>query len=83
MRQKNQYFSVLFAALLLFQDIHSHLTVNFNGNVNESGKRETEGKDLVEIDTNIAREKSKYFSYLKKAGKIMFQVNSLHTRTMI
>ena len=58
MLQKNKKFSVLFAALLLFQDIHAHLTVNFDGNLNERNKRETEGKDLVEIDTNKTREKS-------------------------
>ena len=58
MRQKNKYFSVLFAALLLFQDIHAHLTANFDGNVNERSKRETEGKDLIEIDTKKIREKS-------------------------
>ena len=58
MLQKNKYFSVLFAALLLFQDMHAHLAVNFDGNVNERSKRETEGRDLVEFDTNKTREKS-------------------------
>ena len=58
MQQNNKYFSVLFAALLLFQDIHAHLTVNFEENVNERSKRETEGKDLVETDTSKTREKS-------------------------
>ena len=59
MRQTNiKCFAVLFATLVLLQDIHSHLAVNFDENASRRSKRKTEGKDTVEIYTSKAREKS-------------------------
>ena len=51
-------FAVLFATLVLLQDIHSHLAVNFDDNAIKRSKRITEGKDTVEIYTSKTREKS-------------------------
>ena len=59
MRQTNiKCFAVLFATLVLWQDTNADLSVNFDENANERSKIETERKDLVEIDTSKARDKS-------------------------
>lgn len=51
-------FAVFFAALVLLQNTYAEVSVNFDENADERSKTETESKDLVEIDTNEAREKS-------------------------
>ena len=59
MRQTNiNYFAVLFATLVLLQDIYSHLAVNFDENAGKRSKTETEERDTVEIKTSKARQKS-------------------------
>ena len=51
-------FAVFFAALVLLQNTYADVSVNFDENADERSKTETGSKDLVEIDTNEAREKS-------------------------
>ena len=51
-------FAVFFGALVLLQNTYADVSVNFDENADERSKTETESKDLVEIDTNEAREKS-------------------------
>ena len=59
MRQTNiNYFAVLFATLVLLQDIYSHLAVNFDEKAGKRSKTETEERDTVEIKTSKARQKS-------------------------
>ena len=49
---------MLFATLVLLQDIYSHLAVNFDENAGKRSKTETEERDTVEIKTSKARQKS-------------------------
>ena len=59
MRQTNiKCFAVIFATLVLLQDIHSHLAVNFDENANKRSKTEAEETDRLEIYASEAREKS-------------------------
>ena len=51
-------FAVFFGALVLLQNTYADVSVNFDENADERSKTETESKDLVEIDTNEAKEKS-------------------------
>ena len=62
MRKSNiKRLAVLFAALVvLLQDIHANLIVNFNENGDERAKQETEAKDATETQADEDREKSRY-----------------------
>lgn len=60
MRQSNtKRLAVLFAALVLLQDIHTNLIVYFDENGDERTQQETEAKDAIETQANEDREKSR------------------------
>ena len=61
MRQSNtKRLAVLFAALVLLQDIRANLIVNFNENGDERAQQETAEKDAIETQADEDREKSRY-----------------------
>ena len=61
MRHSNaKRLAVLFAALVLLQDIRANLIVNFNKNGDERALQETEAKDAIETQADEDREKSRY-----------------------
>ena len=61
MRHSNtKRLAVLFAALVLLQDIRANLIVNFNKNGDERAQQETKAKDAIETQADEDREKSRY-----------------------
>ena len=61
MRKSNtKRLAVLFAALVLLQDIQANLIVHFNENGDERAQQETEAKDAIETQADEDREKSRY-----------------------
>ena len=61
MRKSNtKRLAVLFAALVLLQDIQANLIVDFNENGDETAQQETEAKDAIETQADEDREKSRY-----------------------
>ena len=60
MRQSNtNRLAVLFAALVMLQDIHPNLIGDFDKNGDERVKQETEAKDAIETQADEDREKSR------------------------
>ena len=60
MRQSNtNRLAVLFAALVMLQDTHTNLIVDFDKNGDERAKQETEAKDAIETQADEHREKSR------------------------
>ena len=61
MRKSNtKRLAVLFAALVLLQDIQANLIVDFNENGDKRAQQETEAKDAIETQADEDREKSRY-----------------------
>ena len=71
MRQSNtKRLAVLFAALVLLQDIRANLIVNFNENGDERAQQETAEKDSIETQVDEDREKSRYLVIKRITGSL-------------
>ena len=71
MRQSNtKRLAVLFAALVLLQDVRANLIVNFNENGDERAPQETEEKDAIETQADKDREKSRYLVIKRITGSL-------------
>ena len=71
MRQSNtKRVAVLFAALVLLQDIRANLIVNFNENGDERAQQETAEKDAIETQADEDREKSRYLVIKRITGSL-------------
>ena len=62
--------AVLFAALVLLQDIRANLIVNFNENGDERAQQETAEKDAIETQADEDREKSRYLVIKRITGSL-------------
>ena len=71
MRKSNtKRLAVLFAALVLLQDIQANLIVDFNENGDERAQQETEAKDAIETQADEDREKSRYLVIKRITGSL-------------
>ena len=71
MRQSNtKRVAVLFAALVLLQDIRANLIVNFNENGDERAQQETAEKDAIETQADEDQEKSRYLVIKRITGSL-------------
>ena len=71
MRQSNtKRVAVLFAALVLLQDIRANLIVNFNENGDERAQQETAEKNAIETQADEDREKSRYLVIKRITGSL-------------
>ena len=71
MRKSNtKRLAVLFAALVLLEDIHANLIVNINENGDESAQQETAEKDAIETQADKDREKSRYLVIKRITGSL-------------
>ena len=71
MRKSNtKRLAVLFAALVLLQDIQANLIVNFNENGDERAQQETAEKDAIETQADEDREKSRYLVIKRITGSL-------------